>query len=167
MSSKLAKVVPILALLASAPLFSQTFRGAIGGTVTDASGAIVTGAMVKLVSPDTGLTRDVASSSAGEFVFQDLPLGKYDVTVTQSGFDTVHVSGLAVDAGKVNSIAIKLEVAKQATTVEVEASAVAVETAASAETSLINTKEINDIPLNGRDFTQLLKFNPGRMPTVR
>lgn len=151
----------VLALLLATPLFAQTFRGGISGTVTDASGAIVSGAAVKLVSPETGLTREGTTSSAGEFVFQDLPLGKYDVTVTQSGFDTVRVSGVVVDAGKLNALSLKLEVAKQATTVEVEATAVTIETASSAETSLINTQQIEDIPLNGRDFTQLLKYNPG------
>ncbi len=157
--SKIA--VPLLALWVCLPLFSQTFRGAISGTVTDASGANVANAAVKLVSPDTGLTRDGVTSSGGDFVFQDLPLGKYDVTITQPGFDTTKVNGLIVDAGRVNNIAITLQVAKQATTVEVEASTVAIETASSAETSLIDTKQITDIPLNGRDFTQLLKFNPG------
>ena len=141
--------------------FGQTFRGGISGTVTDASGAVIPNAAVKLTSPDTGLTRDTTSSSAGDFVFQDLPLGKYDITVTEQGFDTVHVAGVVVDAGKVSNVALKLEVAKQATTVEVQASAVQVETTSSAETNLITTKQILDIPLNGRDFTQLLKFNPG------
>jgi hypothetical protein len=150
-----------LAFLVSGQLFSQTFRGGVSGTVTDNSGAVVTGAAVKLVSPDTGLTRESTSSSAGEFVFQDLPLGTYDITVTQAGFNTVHVSGVVVDAGKVNTVALKLDVAQQATTVEVQATAVAIETASSAETSLIDTKQILDVPLNGRDFTQLLKLNPG------
>ncbi|MBV9762148.1 MAG: TonB-dependent receptor [Acidobacteriaceae bacterium] len=150
-----------LVVLVPAQMFCQTFRGGVTGTVTDASGAVVSGAAVRLASPDTGLTRDTATSSAGEFVFQDLPLGNYHITVTQSGFDTVHVAGIVVDAGKVNNLALSLKVAKQATTVEVQASAVQIETASSAETSLINTKQILDIPLNGRDFTQLLKFNPG------
>ena len=66
-----------------------------------------------------------------------------------------------MDAGKIATVALKLEVAKQATTVEVAAEAVAIETASSAETSIIDTKQLLDIPLNGRDFTQLLKFNPG------
>ena len=154
-------VVIALAYLVPALVFSQTFRGGISGTVTDASGAVVASAAVKLVSPDTGLTRDSSTSSAGEFVFQDLPLGKYDVTVTQSGFETVHVAGVVVDAGKINNLALNMDVAKQATTVEVQASAVTIETASSAQTSLIDTKQILDIPLNGRDFTQLLKFNPG------
>ena len=159
--SKNSSRCTIGALLASASLIAQTFRGGISGTVTDATGAAVAGAAVKLVSPDTGLTREGITSSTGEFVFQDLPLGKYDITVTQAGFDTVHVSGVVVDAGRIATVALKLEVAKQATTVEVAASAVAIETASSAETSLIDTKQILDIPLNGRDFTQLLKFNPG------
>jgi len=154
-------VVFALAFLVSAHVSAQTFRGGVSGTLTDASGAIVAGANVKLVSTDTGLNRDTTTSSAGDFVFQDLPLGTYDITVTQSGFDTLHVTGIVVNAGTVNNLALKLDVAKQATTVEVQASAVAIETASAAETSLINTKQILDIPLNGRDFTQLLKLNPG------
>jgi len=161
MIRRILPVALLLAWLASASLIAQTFRGGVSGTVNDASGAAVAGANVKLVSPDTGLTREGVTSSTGEFVFQDLPLGKYDITVTQSGFDTVHVSGVVVDAGRIATVALKLDVARQATTVEVAASAVAIETASSAETSLIDTKQILDIPLNGRDFTQLLKFNPG------
>ena len=161
MIRRILPVVLLVTLLASASLVAQTFRGGISGTVNDATGAAVPGAAVKLVSPDTGLTREGTTTSTGEFGFQDLPLGKYDITVTQSGFDTVHVSGVVVDAGKIATLGLKLEVAKQATTVEVEASVVAIETSSSAETSLINTAEILDLPLNGRDFTQLLKFNPG------
>jgi hypothetical protein len=142
-------------------LAGQTFRGGISGTVADASGSAVAGAAVKLLSPDTGLTREGVTSSSGEFVFPDLPLGKYDITVTQAGFDTVHVHGVVVDAGKIATVGLNLEVAKQATTIEVAASTVAIETESSAETSIINTQQLLDVPLNGRDFTQLLKFNPG------
>ena len=142
-------------------LLGQTFRGGISGTVADASGAAVAGAAVKLVSPQTNLTRETPTTSTGEFVFQDLPLGSYEITITQPGFDTVHVTGIVVDAGRTATVGIKLEVAKQATTMEVAATAVEIETTATAETSLIDTKELLDIPLNGRDFTQLLKFNPG------
>ncbi len=154
-------VVSLLALLASASLIAQTFRGGISGTVADPSGSAVAGAAIKLLSPDTGLTREGTTTSSGEFVFPDLPLGKYDITVTQSGFDTVHVHDVVVDAGKIANVGLKLEVAKQAATIEVAAEAVAIETSSSAETSIINTQQLLDIPLNGRDFTQLLKFNPG------
>jgi len=161
MARRVAIAVLFLGSLTPLAMVAQTFRGGISGTVADATGAAVSGASIKLLSPDTGLSREGISSSAGEFVFQDLPLGKYDITVSQPGFDMVHVAGIGVDAGKVSTVALKLEVAKQATTVEVQASAVAIETASSAQTSLIDTKEITDIPMNGRDFTQLLKFNPG------
>jgi hypothetical protein len=161
MTRGILSVALLLTLLASAPLIAQTFRGGVAGSVTDASGAAVAGAGVKLVSPDTGLAREGITSSTGEFVFQDLPLGKYDITVTMPGFDTVHVSGVVVDVGRLATVALKLEVARVVTTVEVAASAVAIETASSAETSIINTQQILDLPLNGRDFTQLLKFNPG------
>jgi hypothetical protein len=147
--------------LTTVVLVGQTFRGGISGTVADASGSAVAGAAVKLVSPDTGLTREEVTTSTGEFVFPDLALGKYDITVTQAGFDTVHVTGVVVDAGKTATVGLKLEVAKQATTIEVAASTVAIETASSAETSIINTQQLLDIPLNGRDFTQLFKYNPG------
>jgi hypothetical protein len=161
MIRRIIAVAFLIALPTITPLVAQTFRGGIAGTVTDTTGAAVAGVPVKLVSPDTGLTRESPASSTGEFVFQDLPLGKYDITVTQPGFDTVHVSGVVVDAGRIATVALKLEVAKQATTVEVAAATVAIETASSSETSEIDTKEILDIPLNGRDFSQLLKFNPG------
>jgi hypothetical protein len=161
MIRRIFPVLLLVTLLSSVSLIAQTFRGGVAGTVNDATGAAVAGAAVRLGSPDTGLTREGTTTSTGEFVFQDLPLGKYDITVTQAGFDTVHVSGVVVDAGKVATVGLKLDVAKQATTVEVAAEAVAIETTSSAETSLISTAQILDLPLNGRDFTQLLKFNPG------
>ncbi|MGA2590798.1 MAG: carboxypeptidase-like regulatory domain-containing protein, partial [Bryobacteraceae bacterium] len=88
MIRRMISAVLFLALLASVPLIAQTFRGGVAGAVTDATGAAVANAPVRLVSPETGLTRDGVTSSAGDFVFQDLPLGKYNVTVTQPGFET-------------------------------------------------------------------------------
>jgi hypothetical protein len=112
MIRRILPIALLLVLFASVSLVAQTFRGGISGTVSDASGAAVAGATVKLMSPDTGLTREGITSSTGEFVFQDLPLGKYDITVTQSGFDTVHVSGVVVDAGRIATVGLKLDVAK-------------------------------------------------------
>jgi hypothetical protein len=85
-----AQIFTMLCLMTGL-LIGQTFRGSVSGPVTDASSAAVGGAAIRLVSPDTNLTREGVTSSAGEFAFQDLPLGMYDVTVTQSGFDTVHL----------------------------------------------------------------------------
>ncbi len=139
----------------------QTFRGGISGVVMDQSGAIIPGAHVNLSNTETGLTRNEDSTSAGEFVFQDLPLGKYTVTVAREGFRTEHINDINVEAGRIFNLQAKLSVATQAMAVEVSATSVAIETSSSTLTSVIPTKAIVDVPLNGRDFTQLLKLNPG------
>src|ERR1700683_4456117 len=100
MIRRMISAILFLAFLASISLLAQTFRGGISGSVADASGAAVASAAVKLVSPDTGLTREGITSSTGEFVFQDLPLGKYDITVTQSGFQSVQGCGVVVVSGR-------------------------------------------------------------------
>ncbi len=148
-------------LLFSALATSQTFRGGVSGTVVDQSGALVAAASVKLLGSDTGLTRTAQTTSAGEFTFQDLPLGKYSLTVSQAGFQTEEIKDINVEAGKIFNLQAKLSVAAQATAVEVSAATVAIETSSSALTSVIPTKVLLDVPLNGRDFTQLLKLNPG------
>jgi hypothetical protein len=140
---------------------AQTFRGGISGTVVDQSGATVAGATVKLLGTDTGFARTEQATNAGEFLFQDLPLGKYSLTISQQGFQTQDIRDINVDAGRIFNLQAKLSVAAQATTVEVAASSIAIETSSTALTSVIPTKAITDIPLNGRDFTQLLKLNPG------
>ena len=158
--SKFASII-FFALALASLAFSQTFRGGVSGTVTDPSGAAIAGAAVKLLGSDTGLTRSVQSGTNGEFTFTDLPLGRYSVAVSDSGFQTLEIKNINVEVGKTFNVAAKLSVASQATSVQVEASAVAIETSASTLTSVIPNKVITDVPLNGRDFTQLLKLNPG------
>jgi hypothetical protein len=161
---RISRIAIGLAVLQLA-VFAQSFRGGISGTVVDASGAIIAGADVKLLGTDTGLARDVTTTSAGEFVFQDLPLGRYSITVTNAGFQTQEVKDISVEAGKIFNVQAKLSVASQATEVQVEATAAQIETSSSALTSVIPTKTMLDVPLNGRDFTQLLKLTPGVTPS--
>ena len=160
---RISRIVMVLMALHLA-VFAQSFRGGISGTVVDQSGATIAGAEVKLLGADTGLTRSVTSTSAGEFVFQDLPLGKYSVTVTHAGFQTQTTKDINVEAGKIFNVDAKLSVSSQATEVQVEANAAEIETSSTAITSVISTKTMTDVPLNGRDFTQLVKLNPGVTP---
>ncbi|MBV9940245.1 MAG: TonB-dependent receptor [Acidobacteriaceae bacterium] len=161
MFQKQFTVVSAFFLILSSACFAQSFRGGVAGVVTDPSGASITGATVRLLSADTGLSRTATTGDSGDFTFQDLPLGRYSVTVNQPGFQNLEIKDVNVEAGRIFNLQAKLSVASQATTVEVEASAIAIETTASALTSVIPTKTIEDVPLNGRDFTQLLKLNPG------
>ena len=140
-------VFTTLLLMLSLAAVGQTFRGAISGAVTDVSGAVVSGATVKAVSASTGLARETISSASGEFAFQDLPLGKYTVTISQPGFQTVRVDNVDVEVGKVLTLPVKLSVAQQATTVEVTASTVALDTESTALNAVIPDKAVQEVPL--------------------
>ena len=142
-------------------LLGQTFRGGISGTVTDATGAAVSGAVVQTVNVATQLRRETTTTNTGEFTFPDLPLGAYQVTVSQPGFDRTRVDNVNVEVGKVTGLRIDLKVASQAQTVEVASAAVTVDTDSSTLNQVIPDKAVQDMPLNGRDFTQLIKLAPG------
>ena len=148
----------LLALLAlfSVPSVAQTFRGGINGTVTDTSGAVIPGAKITATDVATAAVRDTVSSGAGEFVFNDLPQSTYKVKVEATGFQSTEVTGVAVQTGKIYTLPIKLSVAQQATTVEVAADALTLDTTTFTQTTVIDSVALQDVPLNGRDFTQLL-----------
>jgi hypothetical protein len=141
--------------------YGQTFRGAINGTVTDPSGAAVAGAMVTATDTATNIAHNSTATSDGQFSFQDLPLGTYTVAVTASGFQTTTVSNVVVSAGNVFTVPVQLVVGQQATAVEVSAVAVSIDTTTSTESDTIPSVALQNIPLNGRDFTQLVAVKPG------
>jgi len=157
-----------MALLAFAALFAlptaslgQTFRGGINGTVTDQSGAVVPGATVEAVDTATSVSHKTITSSAGEYSFQDLPLGAYTVSVLASGFKTENISKVPVTAGVIYTLPIKLAVTSAGETVEVSASGLALDTTTATQTTDIPEETVQDIPLNGRDFTQMIGLAPG------
>ncbi|HEY6253960.1 MAG TPA: carboxypeptidase regulatory-like domain-containing protein [Candidatus Angelobacter sp.] len=140
---------------------AQTFRGTINGTVTDPSGAVVPNAQVKATEVATGIDHNTVATSDGQFAFQDIPVGAYKVTITASGFATMTVDKVQVLAGSIYTLPVKLTVAKEVTTIEVSAAALAVDTTTSTQTQTIESQVVQDIPLNGRDFSQLIAENPG------
>jgi len=153
-------IVSLLILLCSA-VTAQTFRGAISGTVTDQTGAALSGAALKVTNEETGLTREQTAGSNGDFAFQDLPLGKYTVAVSQTGFQTMRVANVIVAVGAVTALPVKLEIARQATSVEVISAPVALETESTALNAVVSNTAIQNAPLNGRDFRQLINLTPG------
>src|SRR5208283_2495099 len=150
-----------LVLLVAALAGAQTFRGAISGTVTDPTGGAVANAQVKATDTATGVAHTTTTTSGGQFVFQDLPLGTYKVTVVASGFAESTTDNVPVTAGQVYSLPIKLGMAKQSTTVEVSAAAIALDTTTPTQTFTISDQSVQDMPLNGRDFSQLIAASPG------
>ncbi len=168
MLHRVTRSVSIALLLTFAVLFAvpvssfgQTFRGGINGTVTDQSGAVVPGAAVEVVETATGVSRKTISSTAGAYVFEDMPLGTYTITVSAKGFKTSVVSKVPVTAGVIYTLPVKLEIAAAGETVEVSASGLALDTTSTTQTTDIPEQTVQDIPLNGRDFTQLIGMAPG------
>lgn len=148
-------------LMVSSAAFAQTFRGGINGTVTDSQGGFIANAAVVATDVDTSVAHSTTTSSGGEFLFQDLPLGTYTITVTETGFATAKFDKVAVSAGTTYTLPVQLAISAAATTIEVDAGAVALDTTTATQTTNISSEVVNDTPMNGRDFTQLIAIAPG------
>jgi hypothetical protein len=109
----------------------------------------------------TGIKHATLTTSDGEFVFQDLPLGMYEVTVTVSGFAVFTADNVKVTAGTIYTLPVKLTVIQASTTVKVSAAALALDTITETQTTTVAGGSLQDAPLNGRDFTQLIALQPG------
>jgi len=140
---------------------AQTFRGAINGTVTDPSGAVVPNAQVKATEAATGIDHTTTTTSEGQFAFQDIPLGIYKISVTASGFPAHTVDKVEVTAGSIYTLNVKLTLQSTTTTVEVSAAAITLDTTTQTQNMTIGSDVVQDIPLAGRDFTQLIGIAPG------
>jgi hypothetical protein len=147
-------------LLVVTPGLSQTFRGGINGVVTDQSGATVPGAEIRATNEATGLSYTTASSNAGEFSFQDLPLGSYTIIVSSAGFQTAKIDGVRVSAGAIYTLPIKLNLAQVASTIEVSAAALSLDTTVTTLTTIVSSDTVENRPLNGRDFVQMIAVSP-------
>src|ERR1700738_2279283 len=140
---------------------AQTYRGAINGTVTDPSGAVIPNAEVKARNKATDVTTTTTSTSDGQFAFQDLPVGIYVVSVTASGFPEMTVDNVMVTQGSIYTLPVKLTMSQQATIVEVSAATLSLDTTTETQTTTVTGGQLQDMPLNGRDFTQLISVTPG------
>src|SRR6516164_2287026 len=145
-------------------LIGQTFRGSIAGIVTDASGAAVVGAVVKLNNPSTGLSHAVASNAQGQYSFPELPVGGYTLTVSHTGFEAKKFDRVEVAVSRITNLDVQLGIAQQQQVIEVSAAAATLDTTATALVGVVDTKTVADLPMNGRDFRQMIKLAPGVSP---
>jgi hypothetical protein len=149
-----------LSLILSGVASAQTYRGGIAGNVQDATGAVVGHAKVMLTGTDTGYQRAMESTGSGAYSFQDLPVGVYSIKVEGSGFQPTTIDKISVQPGQVYALDIKLGVSSTEH-VEVNAAAVSIDTVSSTNNNVVPDTAVVNIPLNGRDFTQLIKITPG------
>ncbi len=163
--SSLLRVVTSAALLllfATFPLLAQTFRGGLSGTINDDAGAAIPGASVKVISKATGATRNAETGKNGEFVIPEMPLGFYTVEVGKQGFQTTRINDVEVVVSTNTAVNLQLRVAAVTETVEISADTVVwIDTASTALTGIIGPKQVQDLPLNGRDFLQMIQLTPG------
>ncbi len=132
------------------------------GTVTDSSGAAISGAQVSVNNAAQGISRQAATNGSGDFLFAALPIGSYDLTVTSTGFKKYEAKGVALNVAEKARVNVAMQVGAATTEVIVEGSSVAqVETQSSDLGGTVTGKEITQLELNGRDFKQLVTLVPG------
>jgi len=149
-------------LLAATPLRAQSTvaTGNVQGTLTDPSGAVVEGAKITITNKDTGQALHFTTSSAGAYNSGALVPGNYSVRAEASGFKTVE-EGVIVKVGVVSGINFKLQLGAANTVVEVAEQSVAVNTEQASVQGVLNREQIENLPVNGRNFLDLAQLEPG------
>ncbi len=153
--------IALLVVTLSVAAWAQD-TGSITGTVKDPSGATVAGAAVVVSSTDHGINRQTVTNSAGDYNESALPGGNYDVIVTATGFKKFQAKGVILDVAQKARVDVTMQVGSISTEVVVEGTSVAqVETQSSDLSGTVTGKEISQLELNGRNFTQLATLTPG------
>ncbi len=150
-----------LVLALSVPVFSQTTTGRILGTVSDQTGAGVTGAAVVITDVQRGATRAVATDASGNYVAPQLQPGVYKVRAEAKGFKTVERVNIAVEVAQDVRVDVTLPTGQVSETVVVTDEVPLVNTTSSTLGGTLSNAEINDLPLNGRNYENLLQLRPG------
>lgn len=152
-----------LAIVLGIPSFAQELgTGVIGGEVSDPQGAIVRSAQVTVVQKNTGLSRKTTTNSAGLFAIDNLAPGLYQLRVTAGTFAD-YASAIVLEVGQQVNVKVRLGVQAQKTVIDINDldSVPLVDTAASVVDGVINSQQIDNLPLNGRNFLELALLTPG------
>ncbi len=150
----------LTSLLLLPVLFAQTDTGRVRGTVTDPQSAAVSGATVKLTSLDSGRILTATTNAQGDFNFDAVPRGRYKAEVEQSGFKTASAE-FTLEVSQVKEVNFGLQLGAAAETVDVSSEVPLVDTETSATGEVIQGRQVTELPLNGRNFTQLALLTPG------
>lgn len=151
----------LLGLLCAVALRAQVVGATLSGTVTDPSGAAIPSAQISIKNTATGVTTSITADSSGLYSAPNLLPGTYDVTVTASGFATQIESNITLAVGQQQSLNITLKVGQATQKIEVTGAAPAVQLTTSTISAQVNSNTVRELPLNGRDWTQLAALQPG------
>ena len=157
--SVLASVV-----LSCLSLSAQQITGSIRGTVTDPSGAVVVGAAVTAWQAETGLSRETITDRSGSYVLLELPIGHYHLKVETKGFQEYLQNGITLNVNETASVSPRLALGSEKQQVLVRADAELIEPTVTSMGKVVQQRELEDLPLNGRNFSQLGLLQPGVVP---
>jgi Carboxypeptidase regulatory-like domain/TonB dependent receptor len=161
----LALILVALGSIFSSPLWAGE-GGRISGTILDETNAVIVGAHVTVTNVDTGVARSTTTDDHGTYVFAELPVGHYDMSVESMGFRPYRRTAITLYVGSSLLIDAKLEVGKSTQEVTVEEGAVHVETSDTQLGDVITASKMTAMPLNGRSYTDLLALQPGVLPAT-
>src|SRR5712664_2759357 len=150
-------------LLLCLPLFSQGSSGRILGTVTDQSGGVISGATVTVTDTERGVSKILVTNEPGEYNAPTLNPGTYKVRAEAKGFKTVERQNIVLEVGKEVRVDLTLQPGDQVQTITITESIPMVETTNATLGGTLNNADINDMPLNGRNYQNLLSLRPGVM----
>lgn len=154
----------LLALSASAPVFAQNMNANLSGVVKDTSAAVLPGVTVTVRHLGTNQTRHAQTDARGRYAFPDLAIGRQEIAAELQGFQASRAI-VELNVGQNAALDLTLGLARQETVqVSGEATRLAVETRSSTFGSLVTRSQIENQPLNGRDFSQLIVLQPGAVP---
>lgn len=154
--------IAVCGVAVSVGLEAQT--AAISGTVSDTSGAAVPGATIEVKNAGTSVIQSLLSDAAGRYSVPELPIGNYEVRATKPGFQTVVHSGITLTVGATSIVDFTLPLGQAQQTVLVESEVSQVETTSTSLANLIEPAQMRELPLNGRNFEELINLAPGVVP---
>jgi hypothetical protein len=150
-----------LLLLSGRTAFAQVDEGSIAGVVQDPSGAVVPNAKVTLLNTDVGLSLETTTSSSGQYIFSPVRIGHYSVSATSAGFSTTTQQNIEVTVQAHLTVNLQLKPGAATETVEVTSSAPLLQTQEASVGQIVTQRSVNNLPLNGRNFTFLAQLSAG------
>jgi hypothetical protein len=165
MRFKFITLVVLLALAVVPAALAQVDRASLSGTVTDKSGAFVPGAQLTLVSQETGWRREALTDDSGTYSFAQIPIGNYTLTTTMLGFQTQTIKDIRLGVGDSRTLNLRLDVSSLETLVTVEDVLQPLEKTSAVVGTVVGARNINEMPLNGRHWANLMALAPGAVNT--
>ena len=143
---------------------AQESAASLNGTIQDPSGAVVPDAEISLVNVNTGVAKTTVSTGTGRYVYVAVPPGQYSLSVAKTGFSKATRKGITLAVNQTATVDFALAVGNTTESVVVEASPTEINTTTVDLGTVINTNMVEELPLNGRQFTQMLALTPGASP---